>query len=49
MIPPCELCGNQGFVYRALVEGGRVMWTQAHEVPEVVVCPLCYLADLIGA
>jgi hypothetical protein len=40
----CIICGGRGFVFRALVEGGRAMWNDT-----VVACPLCYLRELTGA
>lgn len=45
----CEVCGNRGVVYRGRVEGGRAIWNEPHEVPDVVQCPLCFLDKLIGA
>lgn len=42
-MPECVICGGTGFVYRADVEAGHATWND-----EVVACPLCYLANLIG-
>lgn len=36
-------------MYRAVVEGGHVMWNEPSEVPDVVECPICFLNQLIGA
>lgn len=44
----CDICGGRGSVYRAVVEGGHVMWNEPSEVPDVMECPLCYLANLTG-
>lgn len=45
---PCTICGGQGFVYRARLEGGRAIWNAEEKMRDVIPCPLCFLKDLTG-